>query len=185
MGTSIHAEFAACATNCASPDTGNMETLARFGTEDQKRQWLAPLLDGSIRSCFAMTEPDVASSDATNVQIDMRDDGDAYVVNGRKWWCTGAGSLHCKVMILMGKTEPDAPAHAQQSMLLVDMANTKGLTLVRPLTVFGARPASDGGPVAAAVAPRRRRRRGGDVAAVSTTRRCRRRGGVVAVTTPP
>ena len=137
MGTSVHFEFAATACNCASPDTGNMETIARFGSEEQKEQWLAPLLDGSIRSCFAMTEPDVASSDATNISIDIKDDGDDFVVNGRKWWCTGAGSLHCKVMILMGKTDPDAKAFAQQSMLLVDLASTEGIELVRPLTVFG------------------------------------------------
>ena len=137
MGTSVHFEFAATACNCASPDTGNMETIARFGNEQQKEQWLSPLLDGSIRSCFAMTEPDVASSDATNISIDIRDDGDDFVVNGRKWWCTGAGSLHCKVMILMGKTDPEAKAFAQQSMLLVDLASTDGIELVRPLTVFG------------------------------------------------
>lgn len=137
MGTSVHFEFAASACNCASPDTGNMETIARFGTEDQKAQWLAPLLDGVIRSCFAMTEPAVASSDATNISIDIKDDGSDFVVNGRKWWTTGAGSLHCKVMILMGKTDPEAKAFGQQSMLLVDMANTPGIELVRPLTVFG------------------------------------------------
>ena len=136
MGTSVHAEFAAQATNCTSPDTGNMETIARFGSEAQKRRWLDPLLAGEIRSCFAMTEPDVASSDATNVSVDIRGDGDDYVVNGRKWWITGAGSLHCKVMILMGKTDVDAPPHAQQSMLLVPM-DAPGIRLVRPLTVFG------------------------------------------------
>ncbi|KAH8097543.1 very-long-chain-acyl-CoA dehydrogenase [Aureococcus anophagefferens] len=137
MGTSVHAEFAAQATNCTSPDTGNMETIARFfGSEEQKRRWLDPLLAGEIRSCFAMTEPDVASSDATNVSVDIRGDGDDYVVNGRKWWITGAGSLHCKVMILMGKTDVDAPPHAQQSMLLVPM-DAPGIRLVRPLTVFG------------------------------------------------
>ncbi|KAH8074731.1 very-long-chain-acyl-CoA dehydrogenase [Aureococcus anophagefferens] len=136
MGTSVHAEFAAQATNCTSPDTGNMETIARFGSEAQKRRWLDPLLAGEIRSCFAMTEPDVASFDATNVSVDIRGDGDDYVVNGRKWWITGAGSLHCKVMILMGKTDVDAPPHAQQSMLLVPM-DAPGIRLVRPLTVFG------------------------------------------------
>ena len=136
MGTSVHAEFAAQATNCTSPDTGNMETIARFGSEAQKRRWLDPLLAGEIRSCFAMTEPDVASSDATNVSVDIRGDGDDYVVNGRKWWITGAGSLHCKVMILMGKTDVDALPHAQQSMLLVPM-DAPGIRLVRPLTVFG------------------------------------------------
>ena len=137
MGTSIHAEFAAQATNCTSPDTGNMETLARFGSEAQQREWLDPLLDGRIRSCFAMTEPDVASSDATNVSVDIRSVGDDYVINGRKWWITGAGSLHCKIMILMGKTDPENPnVHAQQSMVLVPM-DTPGIRLVRPLRVFG------------------------------------------------
>ena len=147
MGTSCHTEFAAQATNCTSPDTGNMETIARFGSAEQKARararapasrpppasrarrrgerapslprpfpfsalvfpqarWLKPLLDGSIRSCFAMTEPDVASSDATNIAIDIARDGDEYVVNGRKWWCTGAGSLHCEIMILMGARAP-------------------------------------------------------------------------------
>ena len=129
--------MAAQATNCTSPDTGNMETLARFGTDEQKARWLVPLLDGRIRSCFAMTEPDVASSDATNVSIDIAKDGSDYVINGRKWWCTGAGSLHCQIMILMGKTNPEhASIHKQQSMLLVPM-DTPGIRLVRPLTVFG------------------------------------------------
>lgn len=103
MGTSVGAEFAAQATNCTSPDTGNMETIARFGTAEQKAKWLVPLLTGEIRSCFAMTEPDVASSDATNISIDIQRDGDEYVINGRKWWTTGAASLHTKIMILMGK----------------------------------------------------------------------------------
>ena len=137
MGTSIHGEMAANATNCTSPDTGNMETIARFGTPEQKARWLVPLLEGKIRSCFAMTEPDVASSDATNVSIDIRKEGGDYVINGRKWWCTGAGSLHTKIMILMGKTDPEnASIHKQQSMLLVPM-DTPGIRLVRPLTVFG------------------------------------------------
>ena len=137
MGTGVHAEMAAQATNCTSPDTGNMETIARFGTAAQKAEWLVPLLDGKIRSCFAMTEPDVASSDATNVSIDIRKDGDEYVINGRKWWCTGAGSLHTQIMILMGKTDPHHESiHKQQSMLLVPMG-TPGIRLVRPLTVFG------------------------------------------------
>ena len=137
MGTSIHGEMAAQATNCTSPDTGNMETIARFGTEAQKEKWLVPLLEGKMRSCFAMTEPDVASSDATNVSIDIQRDGGDYVINGRKWWCTGAGSLHTKIMILMGKTDPDHESiHRQQSMLLVPM-DTPGIRLVRPLSVFG------------------------------------------------
>jgi len=136
MGTSVHAEFAAQATNCTSPDTGNMETIARFGSAEQKKRYLEPLLEGTMRSCFAMTEPDVASSDATNIAVDIREDGDDYVVNGRKWWCTGAGSLHCKVMVLMGKTDASAPLHAQQSMLLVPM-ETPGIRLVRPMEVFG------------------------------------------------
>ena len=137
QGTSIHGEFAAQATNCTSPDTGNMETIARFGTAEQKETWLKPLLEGKIRSCFAMTEPDVASSDATNVSIDIRKEGDEYVISGRKWWCTGAGSLHTKIMILMGKTDPEhASIHKQQSMLLVPM-DTPGIRIVRPLCVFG------------------------------------------------
>jgi alkylation response protein AidB-like acyl-CoA dehydrogenase len=114
-----------------------METIARFGTTEQKERWLKPLLEGQIRSCFAMTEPDVASSDATNISVDIASAGDEYIVNGRKWWCTGAGSLHTQVMILMGKTSPDHPrVYEQQSMLLVPMA-TPGIRLVRPLTVFG------------------------------------------------
>ena len=136
QGTSIHGEMAAQATNCTSPDTGNMETIARFGTDEQKARWLKPLLEGKIRSCFAMTEPDVASSDATNVSIDIRKDGSDYVINGRKWWCTGAGSLHTKIMILMGKTDPAESTYKQQSMLLVPM-DTPGIRLVRPLSVFG------------------------------------------------
>lgn len=137
QGTSIHGEMAAQATNCTSPDTGNMETIARFGTAEQKERWLKPLLEGKIRSCFAMTEPDVASSDATNVAIDIQKDGSDYVINGRKWWCTGAGSLHTQIMILMGKTDPtNASIHKQQSMLLVPM-DTPGIRLVRPLCVFG------------------------------------------------
>eukprot|EP00316_Scyphosphaera_apsteinii_P008113 CAMPEP_0119342164 /NCGR_PEP_ID=MMETSP1333-20130426/104140_1 /TAXON_ID=418940 /ORGANISM="Scyphosphaera apsteinii, Strain RCC1455" /LENGTH=460 /DNA_ID=CAMNT_0007354327 /DNA_START=93 /DNA_END=1475 /DNA_ORIENTATION=- len=136
MGTSVHFEFAAQATNCTSPDTGNMETIARFGSAEQKEQWLKPLLAGKIRSCFAMTEPDVASSDATNISIGIVREGDEYVINGRKWWCTGAGSLHTKIMILMGKTNPEASTHKQQSMLLVPM-DTPGIKLIRPLQVFG------------------------------------------------
>eukprot|EP01051_Picozoa_sp_SAG22_P005129 SAG22_NODE_296_length_12811_cov_14.899780_17_plen_252_part_00 len=136
MGTSNHIEFAAQCTNCTSPDTGNMEVLARFGTEEQKKQWLEPLLAGRIRSCFGMTEPNVASSDAANIGIEIVRDKDEYVINGQKWWITGAGSLHCKIMILMGKTDPSASKYEQQSQILVPM-DTPGITLLRPMTVFG------------------------------------------------
>ncbi|WP_296657571.1 acyl-CoA dehydrogenase family protein [Paraburkholderia sp.] len=122
--------------NCSAPDTGNMETIERYGTEEHKRQWLAPLLEGQIRSAFLMTEPDVASSDATNIQTRITRDGDDYVINGVKWWSSGAGDPRCAVYIVMGKTDPDAPRHAQQSMILVP-ANAEGITVRRPLTVFG------------------------------------------------
>ncbi len=122
--------------NCSAPDTGNMETIARFGSEDAKRRWLKPLLDGEIRSAFAMTEPDVASSDATNIATRIERDGDAYVINGRKWWISGAGDPRCAIYILMGKTDPQAARHSQQSMVLVPAA-TPGITVLRPLHVMG------------------------------------------------
>jgi acyl-CoA dehydrogenase len=122
--------------NCSAPDTGNMETIERYGTEAHKRQWLEPLLAGEIRSAFAMTEPEVASSDATNIQTSMRRDGDSYVINGRKWWTSGAGDPRCKIMIVMGKTNPDAPRHSQQSMILVP-TDTPGVKIIRPLSVYG------------------------------------------------
>jgi acyl-CoA dehydrogenase len=124
------------AVNCSAPDTGNMEILTMFGTDEQKERWLRPLLDGEIRSCFAMTEPDVASSDATNIECRIEADGDDYVINGRKWWISGAGSARCKVSIVMGKTNLDAPPHQQQSMVLVPM-DTPGVQIVRDLLVFG------------------------------------------------
>ena len=122
--------------NCAAPDTGNMEVLVRYGTDAQRRRWLGPLLDGAIRSAYAMTEPDVASSDATNIRARIERDGDEYVVNGRKWWTTGAGNARCEIFIVMGKTDPDAERHRQQSMILVPK-DTPGVTIVRPLSVFG------------------------------------------------
>jgi acyl-CoA dehydrogenase len=123
--------------NCSAPDTGNMETIERYGTEEQKRQWLDPLLEGKIRSAFLMTEPAVASSDATNIQMHMKREGDEYVINGRKWWSSGAGDPRCKIYIVMGKTNPDhASRHSQQSMILV-AAGTKGINIIRHLPVFG------------------------------------------------
>jgi acyl-CoA dehydrogenase len=129
-------KLAPVATNCAAPDTGNMELLSEFASPEQKKQWLDPLLDGSIRSAFCMTEPDVASSDATNIQTRIEREGDEYVITGRKWWSTGAMNPNAKLLIVMGKTDPVAERHRQQSMVLVPR-DSPGVTIVRPLSVFG------------------------------------------------
>jgi acyl-CoA dehydrogenase len=128
--------WAAEVFNCSAPDTGNMETLERYATEEQKQRWLDPLLEGRIRSAFAMTEPGVASSDATNIRSSIEREGGEYVINGRKWWISGAGDPRCKLIIFMGKTDPQAPRHAQQSMVLVPR-DTPGVKILRPLSVFG------------------------------------------------
>jgi len=122
--------------NCSAPDTGNMEVLVRYGTEEHKARWLAPLLEGRIRSAFCMTEPDVASSDATNIRCSIRREGDSYVIDGRKWWASGALDPRCEIFIVMGKSAPEAPSHRQQSMILVPRA-TPGVRVLRPMQVFG------------------------------------------------
>jgi acyl-CoA dehydrogenase len=134
MGRSSHIAPEAC--NCAAPDTGNMEVLTLFGTPEQQDRWLRPLLDGEIRSAFAMTEPAVASSDATNIELRIERDADEYVLNGRKWWASGAMRDRCRILIVMGKTDPDGPRYRQQSMVLVPR-DAPGLTMVRNLPVFG------------------------------------------------
>ncbi|QGG42892.1 acyl-CoA dehydrogenase family protein [Aeromicrobium yanjiei] len=137
-------QMAPAVFNCAAPDTGNMEVLSMFGTDEQKKQWLEPLLAGDIRSAFAMTEPQVASSDATNIELSIVRDGDDYVINGRKWWITGAMNPDCKIFIVMGKTDPTADRHRQQSMILVER-DTPGLEIIRGMRVFGYHDRDHGG----------------------------------------
>ncbi|MDG4823862.1 acyl-CoA dehydrogenase family protein [Asanoa sp. WMMD1127] len=142
LGRSPH--IAPEALNCAAPDTGNMELLAEFGSPEQQDRWLTPLLEGTIRSAFCMTEPEVASSDATNIATTIRRDGDSYVVDGRKWWSSGAMDPRCEIFIVMGKTDPDAERHKQQSMILVPR-DTPGVTVLRGMTVFGFTDGTHGG----------------------------------------
>ncbi|KAK9728369.1 hypothetical protein K7432_001157 [Basidiobolus ranarum] len=134
MGRSAHTAPEAC--NCAAPDTGNMEVFLKYGNKEQNEKWLKPLLEGKIRSAFAMTEPAVASSDATNIETSIKRQGDHYIVNGRKWWISGAGDPRCKVFLVMGKSDTTQPKHKQQTIIIVP-ADTPGVTVVRPLTVFG------------------------------------------------
>ncbi len=131
-----HISWASEVFNCSAPDTGNMEVLLRYGTKEQKQQWLRPLMNGEIRSAFLMTEPAVASSDATNIETSIRREGDEYVINGRKWWSSGVGDPRCKIAIVMGKTDPSAPRHQQQSQILVPL-DAKGITIEKMLPVFG------------------------------------------------
>ena len=133
-----HIGWASEVFNCSAPDTGNMEVFMRYGTKEQKRKWLRPLMDGEIRSAFLMTEPAVASSDATNIETRIEKDGDHYVINGRKWWSSGVGDPRCKIAILMGKTDPKAARHQQQSQILVPL-DTHGITVEKMLPVFGYR----------------------------------------------
>ncbi len=131
-----HISFASEVFNCSAPDTGNMEVFMRYATKEQKRKWLKPLMNGEIRSAFLMTEPAVASSDATNIETSIKRDGDHYVINGRKWWSSGVGDPRCKIAILMGKTDPNAARHQQQSQILLPL-DTPGIKVEKMLPVFG------------------------------------------------